>query len=229
MIFWVIFSCIIGVIIMIYGDDFGLMMLFCIVFIQVVVILVGCKDNFDQMVQEGEKLVVELCVQGLCVKVDGCDGVINGFKYNDWEFKGVLVCIEFGLCDLESGVLVVKNCYSEDKEILLCVEVVSGMSVCLDIIYDFLMKWVMDFLLVNIVEVDSYDVFQCEIEVGYWVCVYYCGELVCEKSIKEDIKVIVCNVFFDDVEFFVECGEGQCVKCGQLSVYGKWVLFGCQY
>ncbi|MHA0034425.1 proline--tRNA ligase [Deinococcus sp. PESE-13] len=226
---WGLSSRIIGAIIMTHGDDSGLMMPPRIAPIQVVVIPVGRKDNFDQMVQEGEKLAAELRAQGLRVKVDARDGVTNGFKYNDWELKGVPVRIELGPRDLESGVLVVKNRHSEEKETLPRAEAVSGMSARLDTIHDFLMKRATDFLLANTAEVDSYDAFQREIEAGHWVRAYHCGEPACEKSIKEDTKATARNVPFDDAEFFAERGEGQCVKCSQPSAYGKRVLFGRQY
>ena len=125
---WGLSSRIIGAIIMTHGDDFGLMMPPRIAPIQVVVIPVGRKDNFGEMVQEGEKLAAELRAQGLRVKVDGRDGMTNGFKYNDWELKGVPVRIELGPRDLESGVVVVKSRHSEEKETLPRAEAVAGMA-----------------------------------------------------------------------------------------------------
>ncbi|MFC3860003.1 proline--tRNA ligase [Deinococcus antarcticus] len=226
---WAISSRIIGAIIMTHGDDFGLMMPPRIAPVQVVIIPVGRKDNFDEMVQEGEKLAQELRLQGIRVKVDKRDGVTNGFKYNDWELKGVPVRVELGPRDLEQGVVVVKNRNSDEKETLPRAEAVSGMAARLDGIHDWLLKRAMDFMQGHTVEVDDYDTFKTKIEEGNWVRAYHCGQAECEKAIKDDTKATTRNVPLDDAEFFNEKGEGKCVKCGQPSAYGKRVIFGRQY
>ncbi|PNY80482.1 proline--tRNA ligase [Deinococcus koreensis] len=226
---WAISSRIIGAIIMTHGDDFGLIMPPRIAPIQVVVIPVGRKDNFDEMVAEGEKLAAELRAQGLKVKVDKRDGVTNGFKYNDWELKGVPVRIELGPRDLESGVVVVKNRNGEEKETLGRDEAVSGMPARLDAIHDWLYGRAKDFMLTHTLEVDSYDAFQEAIEASNWARAFHCGGAECEKAIKDDTKATTRNIPLDDAEFFNEGGEGACVRCGQPSAYGKRVIFGRQY
>ncbi|ACO45428.1 proline--tRNA ligase [Deinococcus deserti] len=226
---WAISSRIIGAIIMTHGDDFGLIMPPRIAPIQVVVIPVGRKDNFDAMVQEAEQLAGELRALGLRVKVDKRDGVTNGFKYNDWELKGVPVRIELGPRDLEQGVVVVKGRNSEEKETLERAEAVSGMTARLDGIHDWLLERATSFMLEHTLPADTYDAFQEAIEAGNWVRAYHCAQPECEKAIKDDTKATTRNVPLDDAEFFNEQGEGQCVKCGQPSAYGKRVIFGRQY
>ncbi|MFC3833366.1 MULTISPECIES: proline--tRNA ligase [Deinococcus] len=226
---WAISSRIIGAIIMTHGDDAGLIMPPRIAPIQVVVIPVGRKDNFDEMVAEGEKLAAELRAQGLRVKVDKRDGVTNGFKYNDWELKGVPVRIELGPRDLESGVVVVKNRNADEKETLPRAEAVSGMAARLDGIHTWLLGRATDFMLSHTLEVDDYDAFKQAIEDGNWARAYHCGDAGCEKAIKDDTKATTRNVPLDDAEFFAEAGEGTCVKCGKPSAYGKRVIFGRQY
>ena len=226
---WAISSRIIGAIIMTHGDDFGLIMPPRIAPIQVVVIPVGRKDNFDQMVEEGEKLAAELRAQGVRVKVDKRDGVTNGFKYNDWELKGVPVRIELGPRDLESGVVVVKSRNGDEKETLPRAEAVGGMTARLDGIHDWLLERATNFMLEHTIPVDDFETFTAKIEEGHWVRAYHCGDADCEKSIKEATKATTRNVPLDDAEFFNEPGEGQCVKCGKPSAYGKRVIFGRQY
>ncbi|MBZ9712569.1 proline--tRNA ligase [Deinococcus multiflagellatus] len=226
---WAISSRIIGAIIMTHGDDFGLIMPPRIAPIQVVIIPVGRKDNFDQMVDEGEKLAAELRGLGLKVKVDKRDGVTNGFKYNDWELKGVPVRIELGPRDLEQGVVVVKNRNRDEKETLARADAVGGMTARLDEIHDWLYGRATEFLLTRTLVADSYDEFKDAIETGHWVRAYHCADAACEKSIKDDTKATTRNVPLDDAEFFHEHGEGPCVKCGQPGAYGKRVIFGRQY
>ncbi len=226
---WAISSRIIGAIIMTHGDDAGLIMPPRIAPIQVVVIPVGRKDNFDEMVAEGEKLAAELRAQGLRVKVDRRDGVTNGFKYNDWELKGVPVRIELGPRDLESGVVVVKNRNSAEKETLPRAEAVAGMAARLDGVHDWLLKRATDFMLENTVTVDTYEDFKAAIEAGKWVRAFHCGDPESERQIKEDTKATARNVPLDDAEFFAEAEEGVCVHTGKPAAYGKRVIFGRQY
>jgi prolyl-tRNA synthetase len=227
---WAISSRIIGAIIMTHGDDFGLIMPPHIAPIQVVVIPVGRKDNFDEMVAEGERLAQELRAAGIRVKVDRRDGVTNGFKYNDWELKGVPVRIELGPRDLESGVVVVKNRNGEEKETLGRAEAVGGMRERLDGIQNWLLKRATDFMLDNTVTVDSYDEFRAAIEAGKWVRAFHCGDAQSERQIKEDTKATVRNIPLDDAEFFAGREEGGvCVHTGQPAAYGKRILFGRQY
>lgn len=226
---WAISSRIIGAIIMTHGDDFGLIMPPRIAPIQVVVIPVGRKENFDQMVEEGERLAQELRAQGLRVKVDRREGVTNGFKYNDWELKGVPVRIELGPRDLEQGVVVVKNRNAEEKETLPREEAIRGMANRLDSIHNWLLQRATDFLLTHTVPADSYEELKNAIEHGNWVRAFHCGNAECEAQIKEDTKATTRNIPLDDAEFFNEREEGVCVKCGQPSAYGKRVIFGRQY
>ncbi|WP_102128148.1 proline--tRNA ligase [Deinococcus planocerae] len=227
---WAISSRIIGAIIMTHGDDQGLIMPPNIAPIQVVVIPVGRKDNLGEMVAEGEKLAAELRAQGLLVKVDKRDGVTNGFKYNDWELKGVPVRVELGPRDLEQGVVVVKNRNAEEKETLSREEAVGSMKARLDGIQSWLLKRATDFMLENTVKVDTYEEFRAAIEAGKWVLAFHCGDEASERQIKEDTKATIRNIPLDDAEFFAEREEGGvCVHTGRPAAYGKRVIFGRQY
>ncbi|TSA87115.1 proline--tRNA ligase [Deinococcus detaillensis] len=226
---WAISSRIIGALIMTHGDDKGLMMPPNIAPTQVIIIPVGRKDNFDEMVAEGEKLAAELRAQGVRVKVDKRDGVTNGFKYNEWELKGIPVRIELGPRDLEQGVVVVKDRTSDEKETLSRAEAVSGITSRLDAIQAFLLKRATDFMLDNTVTVDSYDEFKAAIEAGKWVRAFHSGDPESERQIKEDTKATARNIPLDDAEFFAEREEGVCVHTGKPAAYGKRVIFGRQY
>ncbi len=226
---WAISSRIIGALIMTHGDDAGLMMPPNIAPIQVVIVPVGRKDNFDEMVAEGERLAAQLTQNGIRVKVDKRDGVTNGFKYNDWELKGVPVRIELGPRDLEAGVVVVKNRNSDEKETLERDLAVGGMQERLEGIQAWLLQRATDFMLDNTVTVDNYDEFKAAIEDGKWVRAFHCGDAESEKAIKDETKATVRNVPLDDAEFFAEREEGVCFHTGKPAAYGKRILFGRQY
>ncbi|ADV68351.1 proline--tRNA ligase [Deinococcus maricopensis] len=225
---WAISSRIIGALIMTHGDDKGLMLPPEIAPHQVVIIPVFRKDNVDQMIAEAEALAGELRAQGVRVKVDKRDGVTNGFKYNDWELKGVPVRMELGPRDLESGVVVVKNRTGDEKETLPRHEAISGMAARLSGIQQFLYDRARAFMQEHTVTVDTYEDFKAAIDAGKWVRAFHCGDADSERQIKEDTKATIRNVPMDG-DLFGEAEEGVCVHTGKPSAYGKRVIFGRQY
>lgn len=226
---WGMSSRIIGAIIMTHGDDFGLMLPPRIAPIQVVIVPVGKKDDFAGVCEEARGLAAELRELGIRVKVDERAELTNGFKYNDWELKGVPVRIELGRRDLEAGVLVLKNRHATEKETLPRAEALEGMQTRLDGIHDFLYERARSFLIENTVTVDTYEEFKKALEDGKWVRAFHCGDPESEKKIKEETKATIRNVPLDVAEFFAEAEEGVCVHTGKPAAYGKRVLFGRQY
>lgn len=225
---WAISSRIIGALIMTHGDDKGLQLPPNIAPIQVVIVPVARKDTQEAMYAEADALAAELRAAGVRVKVDKREGVSNGFKYNDWELKGVPVRVEIGPRDVEAGVVVVKNRNSADKETLSRAAVVDHMAARLDSIQQALYRRALDFLRDNTVTVDSYDEFKAALDAGKWVRAFHCGERDSEAQIKEDTKATVRNIPLDG-ELYGEAEEGVCVHTGQPSAYGKRVIFGRQY
>ncbi|MFC6591113.1 proline--tRNA ligase [Deinococcus lacus] len=226
---WGLSSRIIGAIIMTHGDDAGLILPPRIAPVQAVIVPVGRKEDFGAMAAEARKLAAELQAQGIRVKVDDREGLTNGFKYNDWELKGVPVRIELGPRDLEAGQLVIKSRTAADKETLGRAEAVAGLPARLEAIQAWLYDRARDFLLSNTVTADSYEEFKAAIEAGKWVRAFHCGDPESERAIKEDTKATARNVPLDGSEFFAEPEEGVCVHTGRPAAYGKRVLFGRQY
>ncbi|MBB6097425.1 prolyl-tRNA synthetase [Deinobacterium chartae] len=226
---WAISSRIIGAIIMTHGDDKGLMLPPRIAPYQVVIVPVARKENAEQMYAEADRLAADLKAAGIRVKVDKREGVSNGFKYNDWELRGVPVRIEIGPRDLEQGVVVVKNRNAEEKETLPRAEAVAGMQQRLDAIQAYLLQRATDFLIENTVTVDTYEEFKAAIEAGKWVRAFHCGDRESEAQIAEETKAKTRNIPLDG-ELFGEPEEGGvCVHTGRPAAYGKRVLFGRQY
>lgn len=225
---WAISSRIIGALIMTHGDDKGLQLPPNIAPYQVVIVPVTRKDTTEQMYAEADTLAAELRAQGVRVKVDKREGVSNGFKYNDWELRGVPVRIEIGPRDLEAGVVILKNRNAEDKQTLPRAEAVATMTARLAEIQQALYDRALNFLQDNTVTVDTYDEFKAAIEAGKWVRAFHCGDAESERQIKEDTKATTRNVPVVG-DLFGEPEEGVCVHTGRPAAYGKRVIFGRQY
>ncbi|WP_027482762.1 proline--tRNA ligase [Deinococcus pimensis] len=225
---WAISSRIIGALIMTHGDDKGLQLPPNIAPYQVVIVPVARKDTAEAMYAEADALARELRAQGVRVKVDKREGVSNGFKYNDWELRGVPVRVEIGPRDVEAGVVVVKNRNAEAKETVSRADAVAHMPARLAAIQQALYDRALDFLRENTVTVDTYEDFKAAIEAGRWVRAFHCGDPESERQIKEETKATTRNVPLDE-ELFGEREEGVCVHTGRPAAYGKRVIFGRQY
>ncbi|MFN8509120.1 MAG: proline--tRNA ligase [Deinococcaceae bacterium] len=226
---WAISSRIIGALIMTHGDDKGLILPPHIAPIQVVIVPITRKDNTDEMWAQADRLASELRQLGVRVSVDKREGLSNGFKYNDWELKGVPVRIELGPRDLEQGLVVLKNRTGDDKESLAWSEAVSTLKERLQKIQDQLYSRALEFLKERTVKVDTYAEFKSAIEAGYWVRAFHCGDPASEKAIQEETKATTRNIPLDG-ELFGEIEEGGvCVHTGKPSLYNKRILFGRQY
>ncbi len=226
---WAISSRIIGALIMTHGDDKGLMMPPKIAPIQVVIIPVTRKENVDAVNQAAHELARELRSSGIRVKVDDREGVSNGFKYNDWELRGVPVRLELGGRDLEAGVVVAKNRNADEKETVARADLLSGMAARLERIQNALYSRALEFLKDNTVTVDSYEDFKAALEAGKWVRAFHCGEAESEKQIATETKAKTRNIPLEG-DLWGEPEEGGiCFHTGKPAAYGKRVIFGRQY
>ena len=225
---WAISSRIIGALIMTHGDDKGLQLPPNIAPFQIVIVPITRKDNAEQMLGEADRLASDLRAQGLRVKVDRREGLSNGFKYNDWELKGVPVRVELGPRDVEAGVVVVKNRNADAKETLSRDEAIAGMRARLHGIQQALYDRALAFLQENTVTVDTYEDFKAAIEAGKWVRAFHSGDRDSEARIKEETKATIRNIPLDG-ELFGDREEGVCVHTGKPSGYAKRAIFGRQY
>ena len=99
---WGLSTRMIGAIIMTHGDDQGLIMPPKIAPIQVVIVPIYKTDEEKSKVMEvADKVFFELKSAGIRIKMDDRDGVTPGFKYNDWEMRGVPLRLEIGPKDVE--------------------------------------------------------------------------------------------------------------------------------
>lgn len=224
---WAISTRIIGALIMTHGDDKGLMLPPRIAPVQVVIVPVTRKDNIDLVFAAADEVAAELKAAGIRVKVDKRD-VSNGFKYNDWELKGVPVRLELGARDIEQGVVVLKNRTSADKETLSRNDALSGMATRLDDIQQALLLRAETFMTEHTQIVDDFEAFKATVEGDLWALALHCGDRDCEKAIKEETKATTRNIPARG-ERFDTPAEGCCVRCGKPSAYGKRVIFARSY
>jgi prolyl-tRNA synthetase len=212
---WGLSTRFIGAIIMVHGDDQGLILPPRLAPFQVVVVPIFKTDDEKAVVFEtARRLVKELVDAGLRVKLDEREGMTPGFKFNDWEMRGVPLRIEIGPKDVAKGSVVLARRDKPGREGKSFVEqaglpqVVAGM---LADIQQSLYDRALAFREAHTREVTGYDEFKTAIEEGF-ASAHWCGSSECEAQIKEQTKATIrCIPLAQSSE------AGQCILCGAAS------------
>ncbi|MBA3745386.1 proline--tRNA ligase [Sporichthya sp.] len=222
---WGMSTRMIGAIIMAHGDDKGLMLPPKLAPYQVVIIPVMRKGEATPEVTAAvDALFAELKAAGVRAHVDDRPQVSQGFKFNDWEMRGVPLRIAVGPRDLEAGVAEVGNRLTGEKESLPLAGLAASIPAMLDGIQADMLARATAFRDENIHTVDSWDAF-LEVTSTGWARTFHCGQPACEKDIKASSAAVTPRCIPTDGE----AETGSCVKCGAESAYGKRILFGRAY
>ena len=190
---WGVSTRLIGAIIMTHGDERGLRLPPKIAPIQAV------------------KLYGELKQAGFRVKLDTRDTVSAGFKFNDWELKGVPVRLEVGPRDLENGVVTVFRRDTLEKFTLPLEGLAGALGGLLDEIQKGLYDQAKQFRDEHTVQVNNMEELGKAVETGF-ARAMWCGDRACEDEIKEKFNASSRNMPFDQEAF--RFGDA-CVCCGK--------------
>lgn len=210
---WAISSRMIGAIIMVHGDDQGLKLPPRIAPIQVV--LVPIYKNLDEkskVMKVADEVFSELKAAGIRIKMDDRDEVTPGFKYNDWEMRGVPLRIEVGPKDVEKGSLALARRDipgREGKSFVPRTNVVRTVNQLLSEIHESMLKQATDYRDANIHDPKDYAELQNVLKDG-WAFSWWCGSRECEAKVKDETKATTRVIPFDQPH-----GKGQCIVCGE--------------
>ena len=212
---WAISSRIIGAIIMVHGDDQGLVLPPRLAPIQVVIVPIFKKeDEKVKVMNVADRVFMELKAAGIRVKMDDRDNVSSGFKFNDWEMRGVPVRVEIGPKDVEKGSVALARRDRpgrEGKSFVPQTDLPATVSGLLVEIQDSLLKRATEFRDANIHEPKDYDDLKKIVADG-WAFSYWCESRECEAKVKEDTKATTRNIPFNQPD-----QEGTCIVCGKPS------------
>jgi prolyl-tRNA synthetase len=158
------------------------------------------------------------------VKVDDRTEVTPGFKFNDWEMRGVPVRIEIGPKDVEKGSVAIarRDIPGRDgKQFVSQQGLTETIDNLLKAIQQNLLQKATAFRDANIHDTTDYEELKKVVE-GGWAYSWWCGSAECEAKVKEDTKATTRCMPLDQPE-----GEGKCVVCGQKAE--KKVYFAKAY
>lgn len=221
---WGVSTRLMGALIMAHSDDEGLVLPPKLAPIHVVIVpIFRNADELNKVSQAVGPIVSELRRQGLSVKFDDRDTQKPGFKFAEWELKGVPVRLAIGPRDLENGTIEVARRDTREKEVIKISEVTQVVPVLLEKIQENIYQRALTFRDRMITPVDSYDDFKKTLdEKTGFVLAHWDGTVETEASIKDDTKATIRCIPLDAKD-----EPGTCIFSGKPSP--RRVLFARAY
>jgi prolyl-tRNA synthetase len=189
---WGVSTRLMGALIMTHSDDNGLVLPPRVAPIQVVIVpIYKSQEQLDQINQKVAGIVDGLKKIGISVKYDNADNKRPGFKFADYELKGVPVRLVMGARDMTNNTVEVMRRDTLEKETVSCDGIVDRVKDLLDDIQSNIFKKACEYRKNRITEVDSYDEFKKKIEDGGFFLCHWDGTTETELKIKEDTKATI--------------------------------------
>ncbi len=195
---WGVSWRLIGGMIMTHGDDKGLVLPPRIAPIQVVIIPIYYSDDEKgNVIQKANQIRDDLSKINLRVHLDDREQLTPGFKFNDWEMKGIPIRIEIGPKDIAKNQLVLVKRHNQTKTSIDINSFTEKISSELKNIQKEMFDAAKKILDERVVRVSEYQQFKKELENGKMIDCSWCGNQTCEDKIKEetsaDLRVIPFN------------------------------------
>ncbi len=208
---WGVSTRLLGAIIMVHGDDNGLVLPPFVAPIQAVIVPI-------QMAKEGvmkkcHEVFDELKQNGIRVKLDDSDKT-PGWKFAEYEVKGVPLRIEIGPRDIQNNVLTIVKRNDGVKEQISIDNVTAEVNRLLKKMHEEMYHAAFKNLLANIKEVHSYEELKEVVNKGGYAKMMWCGDEECENKIKEDTNATSRCMPFDQTAF-----DDVCPVCGKKAKY----------
>ncbi|MBR5465809.1 MAG: proline--tRNA ligase [Bacteroidaceae bacterium] len=210
---WGVSTRLMGALIMTHSDDNGLVLPPALAPIQVVIIPIGKPAQMEQLDAKANEIMNKLKAMGVSVKYDNADNKRPGFKFADYELKGVPVRLVLGARDLEQGLVEVMRRDTLEKENRSVEGIEEYVKNLLDEIQKNIFKKAKDARDARIYECDNYEEFKERVKDGGFFLCHWDGTAETEAKIKEETQATIrC------VPFGVEQTPGVDMVSGKPSV-----------
>ena len=220
---WGVSTRLIGAIIMVHGDDAGLIMPPKVAPTQVVVIPIWRKEHEREEVAAFVEQLKTTLGTDIRFKVDWDDEHTPGWKYNEWEMRGVPLRIEVGPRDVKGNQVVMVRRDNRAKEFVPMDAVRGRVVELLDQIQKDMLQKARDFMAQRTFEVDSVEQFKTQLEAQRgFILAHWCGGEECEAKIKTETGATIRCIPLDST-----LKDGKCVWCEGPSA--QRVVFGRAY
>ncbi len=210
---WGVSTRLMGALIMTHSDDNGLVLPPKLAPFQVVIVpIYRNEDQLNQINEKVDEITKKLRARGISVKYDDNDMKKPGWKFAEYELKGVPVRLAIGARDLKNGTIEVARRDILSKETISMDNIDEYIENLLEEIQANIFKKAFDYRNSVTREVDSYDDFKVEIEKGGFLLCHWDGTAETEEKIKEETKATIRCIPIDDDKI-----PGKCIYTGKPS------------
>jgi len=215
---WGVSTRLIGALIMTHGDDSGLILPPRIAPYQIVIVPIPRGDWQETVLPKARELQAELLEAGIRVMLDDRDSYTPGWKFAEWELRGVPLRIEIGPKDIEKSAVMVARRDTREKASVPMDGIGQAASRLLDEIQHALYARALQFREAHTKRVTSYDEFKTAMEgrPGFLIA-GWCGNGECEAQIKSETQATVRNIPFGSEQV-----PGSCIRCGREASLEAW-------
>jgi prolyl-tRNA synthetase len=210
---WGISWRLIGGLIMVHGDDMGLILPPHVAPVQVVIVPIHKEKNAKMVKEKAKEIEFELKRAGIRAYMDDRDEYTSGWKFNEWEMKGVPLRINIGPKDIEERQIEFVRRDTKEKRHAKRVNLVSITTSLLAGIQETMLAKATEFLNENTFIPVDFENFKSIIQdKGGFLLAGWCGEEQCESKIKEETGADIRVIPFDQKD-----KQATCIYCGRES------------
>lgn len=206
---WGVSTRLIGSLIMVHGDNRGLALPPKVAPTQVIVIPIGPAAKRDEVVSRARELMEQLKKSGIRVRIDDRDDQSPGWKFNEYEMRGVPLRLELGPRDMEKGQAVLVSRIDGEKRFVAQERLNEEVTAFLDEIQKKMFALAKQFMDDHFSAVDTIDELKTQIEEqrGFYLA-GWCGSEACEHQVKEETGATSRNIPTEVKEH-----KGRCLVC----------------
>lgn len=222
---WGVSTRLMGALIMCHSDNNGLVLPPALAPVQVVMVPIFKTDvERDTILARMAEMKKDMEALGLSVKIDDRDNLRPGFKFAEWELKGVPVRIVMGPRDLENGTVELARRVDSSKESVSQEGIAERVRNLMSEIQGQMYQKALEFRDANIIKVDTWEDFKVQIEKGGFLLCHWDGTPETEERIKDETKATIRCIPIDSC---VCEEEGKCIYSGRTS--HRRVIFARAY
>ncbi|CAN5687263.1 proline--tRNA ligase [soil metagenome] len=215
---WGVSTRLIGAVIMMHGDDNGLILPPRVAPYQVVIVPIPRGNWQETVLPKARELQAALLERDVRVMLDDREAYTPGWKFAEWELRGVPLRIEIGPKDIEKAQVVVARRDTREKTPLPVEGIAGAVAELLKDIQQALFRRALQFREEHTTRVGTYEEFKAAMEgrPGF-VVAGWCGSAACETEIKTDTQATLRNIPFGSQGI-----AGTCIRCGAPSAGEAW-------
>ncbi|MBW2975950.1 proline--tRNA ligase [Candidatus Woesearchaeota archaeon] len=216
---WGFSTRLIGALVMAHSDDKGLVLPPKVAPVQLVIVPIYKTDNKDKVIKKAVEIKNKL--RAYDIVLDDRDGYTPGWKFNEWELKGIPLRIEIGPKDIEKKQAVLVRRDNNQKEFVKLTQLDKKIKIALEDMQNSMFEKAKKLLEANVAEANNWDDFLKQLKNRKLVKAFFCGNVECEDSIKDKTGGATSRLI--PLEQIKQTGK--CVHCGEegkhLVYFGK--------